>query len=158
MASIAALPDIDALGAIATELAARAVAWEERTGAVPAVRSYERIVSTSTYEAWLICWPVGTRLDLHDHGQSAGAFAVVCGTLDETVVVEGTAVVHHHRHGSTQAFGPSYVHAVANHGEHPATSVHVYSPPLGFMDFYDQDDDGALQATRRDSGEWNAIG
>jgi Cysteine dioxygenase type I len=31
------------------------------------------------HEAWVICWPSGGLLDLHDHGGSAGAFSVVSG-------------------------------------------------------------------------------
>ncbi len=157
MASIAAATDIDALGAIAGDLAARQQPWEERTGVSPGQRTYERILLTATHEAWLICWPAGAELDLHDHGDSAGAFSVVAGRLDETVVVDGAPGARRHERGDTWAFGPGYVHAVANRGDRPATSVHVYSPPLGFMDFYDQADDGALLATRRDPGAWNAV-
>ena len=51
--------------------------------------------------------------------------------------------------GDTATFGPGYVHAVANRGHSSVTSVHVYSPPLEYMDFYDRTD-GGLQTTRHD--------
>ncbi|MGB8861846.1 MAG: cysteine dioxygenase family protein [Ilumatobacteraceae bacterium] len=156
MTGTAEVLDSDVLGDIAAQLAAQQEAWETRTGATPTERCYERILLTATHEAWVICWPAGTELELHDHGNSSGAFSVVAGHLDETTVVDGDAVVRRLARGGTASFGPSYVHAVANHGNRPATSVHVYSPPLEFMDFYDQADDGALLVTRHDPGEWNA--
>jgi hypothetical protein len=156
MAFVAEVLDSHVLGEIAANLAARQAAWEVRSGYVPTARCYERVLLTATHEAWVICWPAGTELELHDHGNSSGAFSVVAGHLDETTMVNGDTVVRRLLPGATAHFGPSYVHAVANRGDRPATSVHVYSPPLEFMDFYDQADDGALQVARHDPGEWNA--
>ena len=44
-------------------------------------RAYLRLLTTDAYEAWLIAWAPGGSLDLHDHGGSAGAVAVVDGEL-----------------------------------------------------------------------------
>jgi len=156
MAVAAAMLDTEVLAEIARGLAARQTAWESRTGAIPTVRCYERIARTAEYEAWLICWPAGTELELHDHGDSAGAFSVVAGELDETTVVSGDPATRLLHAGDTSSFGPRYVHAVANVTDRPATSVHVYSPPLAFMDFYEQAADGALVTTRHDPGRWSA--
>jgi hypothetical protein len=122
------------LSAIAAGLAEVTRPWELRTGQVPNERRYERLLSTPVYEAWVICWPAGTGLDLHDHGGSSGAFAVVSGQLDETTVDHGDVHVRHYGPGKTTSFGPEHVHGVANYGELLATSVHVYSPPLDVMD------------------------
>ena len=69
----------DVLSAIAAGLAAVTVPWELGDAEVPTERRYQRILATPAYEAWVICWPVGGSLDLHDHGGSAGAFTVVSG-------------------------------------------------------------------------------
>ena len=55
-------------------------------GEVPTERRYQRVLATPDYEAWVICWPSGGSLDLHDHGGSAGAFSVVSGELDEATI------------------------------------------------------------------------
>ena len=40
--------------------------------------------------------------------------------------------------GSARAFGPGHVHWVVNPTDEVATSIHVYSPPLVTMDFYEK--------------------
>jgi Cysteine dioxygenase type I len=122
------------LSAIASGLAKVTLPWELRTGEVPTERRYERLLTTPVYEAWVICWPAGTGLDLHDHGGPSGAFAVVSGELDETTVEDGDLHVRHYGPGTSTSFGAEHVHAVANRGELLATSVHVYSSPLDVMD------------------------
>ena len=134
--------DAGVLSAIASGLAAVTLPWEQRTGDVPHERRYERLLSTPVYEAWVICWPIGTALDLHDHGGSAGAFTVVAGQLDETTIDHGELTVHRYESGDTATFGPTVVHGVENRGERLATSVHVYSPPLDVMNYYGPDASG----------------
>jgi len=74
--------DPSLLGDIAARLAAEALPWEQRAGNAPTERCYERILRTDTHEAWLIHWPVGAELDLHDHGNSSGAFPSRPGRLE----------------------------------------------------------------------------
>lgn len=150
--------DADVLAAIAAGLATVTVPWEIREGDVPTERRYQRVLSTPEYEAWVICWPSGGSLDLHDHGGSAGAFSVVSGELDEATI-EATAegngtVVRRYTSGDTSAFGSARVHAIANRGTEPATSVHVYSPPLSTMVYYEHDDAYGLVAVAEDAGGW----
>jgi quercetin dioxygenase-like cupin family protein len=147
--------DPGVLWAIASGLAAVTLPWEVRTGDVPQERRYARLLSTPAYEAWVICWPAGTALDLHDHGGSAGAFTVVSGHLDETTIDDSRVDRQRYEPGQTASFGPAHVHAVANRGDGLATSVHVYSPPLEVMDYYDSNDDGDLVAVLRDPGGWD---
>ena len=147
--------DADVLCAIASGLAAVTLPWELSTGHSPSERRYARLLSTPEYEAWVICWPAGTILDLHDHGGSAGAFTVVSGQLDETIVIDGRVEHQRYESGQTASFGPALVHAVANRGTGLATSVHVYSPPLEVMDYYDSNDDGDFVAVLRDPGGWD---
>lgn len=144
----------DVLSAIAAGLAAVTVPWELRDGEVPTERRYQRVLATPAYEAWVICWPVGKSLDLHDHGGSAGAFSVVSGQLDEATLKGGATVVRTVDAGQTVSFGSSMVHAVVNRSSTVATSVHVYSPPLASMVYYQPDDSGQLGAVAEDAGDW----
>jgi mannose-6-phosphate isomerase-like protein (cupin superfamily) len=144
----------DVLEAIAAGLAAVTVPWELREGEVATERHYYRVLATPAYEAWVICWPSGGSLDLHDHGGSSGAFTVVSGELDEATVEHGDTVVRRLGPGDTTGFGASHIHAVANRGTATATSVHVYSPPLDSMAYYEAGHDGALVTIGLDAGGW----
>jgi hypothetical protein len=130
------------LTSIATGLAAVAVPWELVTTSPPIERCYQLLLSTEQYDAWLIHWPVGTGLAAHDHGGSAGSFAVVDGVLDEDVVTAAGTRIRRVAAGHSVEFGEDHVHAVANRGTVAATSVHVYSPPLRTMGFYEASPDG----------------
>ena len=85
----------DVLAAIAAGLASVTVPWELGHDEVPTERRYERVLSTPAYDAWVISWPSGGALDLHDHGGSAGALSVVAGQLDEATV-DGNVTVGAH--------------------------------------------------------------
>ena len=146
----------DVLVAIATGLAEVSTPWDLRPGDAPDARHYERILATETYDAWLIFWPASARLDLHDHGGSAGALAVVDGALDETTLVDAGRVEHRLTRGGVASFGPSRIHGVANNTEFPATSVHVYSPPISAMRYYVQADDGGIDEVF-DDAVWGSI-
>jgi hypothetical protein len=86
---------------------------------------------------WLLRWPPGTNVEPHDHGASTGVFTVVTGELLEMRWVGGF------RH--SRAVGPGDVIAIERGVVHDvvaptesALSVHVYSPPLTRMSFYDR--------------------
>lgn len=145
----------DVLAAIAAGLAAVTVPWELGLGEVPTGRRFQRVLATEAYEAWVICWPSGELLDMHDHGGSAGAFSVVSGQLDEATIQSGVQVIRTFGPGDTTAFDASRVHAVANRRSAVVTSVHVYSPPLSSMMYYESDDSGSLVAIGEDAGGWN---
>jgi hypothetical protein len=50
--------------------------------------------------------------------------------------------------GTAAGFPLGLVHDVANVAADPAVSVHVYSPSLTAMSYYDIDGNGALRRTR----------
>jgi predicted metal-dependent enzyme (double-stranded beta helix superfamily) len=124
----------------ARELAAAPQEWLHRVRLDPDGRWYERLHLDADHEIWLISWLPGQSTGLHDHGGSAGAFAVALGTLEEDRVRTRRDVGAGHAH----AFGPGYVHDVRNTSDAPAVSVHVYSPPLATMRRYDVGADGEL--------------
>ena len=109
-------------------------------------RRYQLLERTADYEVWVISWPVGVGLLLHDHGGSAGAFQVVDGVLEETsTTVRGRRLRRRLiGPGQGKSFGAEYVHSIVNPETAPATSVHVYSPPLTSMTFYSQSPSGLI--------------
>jgi len=135
---------------IAAGLAEVSMPWEMTGHTSSTERSYELLLATESYDAWLIHWPAGTGLEAHDHGGSIGAFAVVSGVLDEDVERDGETVTRRVGVGQSIAFGGDHVHAVVNRGTTGATSVHVYSPPLSSMSFYRESADGGYEVDRVD--------
>lgn len=118
-------------------------------------RRYTRLLGTDLYDAWLIEWGQGSELDLHDHGGSTAAICVVRGTLIEYFVdlpagPPPAQIGPEHplrttvlQPGAVHTVPSNRVHSVGNPGPARAASVHVYSPPLGEMQFFDPDRDGA---------------
>jgi predicted metal-dependent enzyme (double-stranded beta helix superfamily) len=104
------------------------------------------------FEAWVIAWPSGGAIELHDHGEASGAVVVTSGELVETVVAEragdridtDTNVLSPER---SVTFCGSHVHDIVNLGTTPALSVHVYAPRLTAMTFYEISD-GRLETGR----------
>jgi hypothetical protein len=111
-------------------------------------------------QIWLLTWLPGQGTPLHDHGSSAGAFAVARGTLTERVVATGApdrprVTEHALPAGRLRFFGAHYVHQVTNRCPEPAVSVHVYAPRLTVMNTYRVDDDGLLRTgTERAGVDW----
>jgi Cysteine dioxygenase type I len=104
------------------------------------LRRFARLQHTPAYEAWLIEWEAAADLELHDHGGSRGAFQVVAGVLAEAhsdlarpAPLETVLI----RAGTGREVTTTRVHRVWNPGPARAVSVHVYSPPLSSMTFYD---------------------
>ncbi|NDU72686.1 cysteine dioxygenase [Actinomadura sp. DSM 109109] len=127
-------------------LAAGAGEWLHRVRLDPRGRWYERLHQDAEHEIWLISWLPGQSTGFHDHGDSAGAFAVALGTLEEQRVRAARRIgtARGVGPGQVHSFGPGYVHDVRNTSDAPAVSVHVYSPPLTTMRRYDVDAGGRL--------------
>ncbi|MGH8791334.1 MAG: cysteine dioxygenase [Stackebrandtia sp.] len=122
--------------------------WPTQPQFDPDDRWYARIAETSDYEVWLLSWMPGQGTDLHDHGDSAGAFTVVSGELVELTpeaANAGEAPKLTERTlgaGRGHRFGRRYIHQVTNRGVRPAVSVHVYGPALKTMTRYEMTDEG----------------
>jgi hypothetical protein len=111
--------------------------WTHQLGHHPGQRSSLRMITTLDYDVWMIRWPTATSVTPHDHGVSAGAFAVARGALREQRW-HGTS--QHTRlitEGATVTIEEGTVHDVIAVGS-GALSVHAYSPPLTSMGFYDE--------------------
>jgi rhodanese-related sulfurtransferase len=135
--------------------------WLDRVRLRTEQRWYERLYHGPDHDIWAISWMPGQSTGFHDHGESAGAFVVATGVLEE------------HRHGELpvgiepskpRAFGPEYAHDVRNASLSPAVSIHAYSPPLSEMNEFELEGNQLVprehpseRAERLDQ-EWRAHG
>jgi hypothetical protein len=134
-----ACPEADELLAMAHGLVPSARAWPGQVGMTR--RRWELAAASETFEAWIIGWPPGGVIALHDHGGSSGAVVVAGGELVETYLTEDvdgsfTSQVRRMPTGSSWTMAGRYVHDVVNAGPTPAVSVHVYAPRLTSMTHY----------------------
>jgi cysteine dioxygenase type I len=100
-------------------------------------RRWALIAGNETYSAWVIAWPAGTGLAMHDHDGSAAAVRVVSGVLRERYVAADGLAVRWLDRSSLHVLAPDHRHEVVNVGDVEAVSVHVYSPPLADTSFRD---------------------
>jgi predicted metal-dependent enzyme (double-stranded beta helix superfamily) len=124
------------LAGLASGIAQNRSRWKSAVRFDPAQRYYSLLDRTPEYEAWLLTWLPGQGTGIHDHGQVAGAFAIVQGTLQESVY-RASQVVRTFERGRVRAFGPAHVHDLTNAGSIPAVSIHVYAPRLTSMTQYE---------------------
>ncbi len=128
------------LAETARALAARPQEWISRVRLSAGGRWYDRIHAGDGYDVWLISWLPGQATGFHDHGGSAGAFALAWGILEEHRAGISIAIGP----GQAREIAPDIVHDVRNTSAAPAVSVHAYSPPLAAMTRYDSGSDGDL--------------
>ena len=128
--------DLPDLRLIAEGLVESALLWPGM--AQPPERTWSLMAASDAFEAWVIGWPPGGAIELHDHGSSAGVVAVAAGTLTEHAVSHdrGRVLSVTRRRvgvGSALTFPAGHVHDVVNADDSPAVSVHVYAPRLESM-------------------------
>jgi predicted metal-dependent enzyme (double-stranded beta helix superfamily) len=153
------LPGARQLADVVLRLAASPADWLTRVRLNPAGRWYERIHLDDNHEVWVISWLPGQATGFHDHGGSAGAFAVVWGTLVERRVAggetTGPVLAKPVGAGGSRAFGPRCIHDVRNAAASAvAVSVHAYSPPLPQMTRYDLTPAGLVKLGTEGATAW----
>lgn len=126
---------------IACGIAEARALWEPHVLHDPRIRQPVRLLATDAYEVWVIGWTQGQGVDMHDHGGSAGVLAIAEGALSERRPGHAPARL---AAGSHHLLDRTVVHEVVNVEEAPATSIHVYSPPLVAMGYYDEHGDRAV--------------
>ncbi|HKB30745.1 MAG TPA: cysteine dioxygenase family protein [Streptosporangiaceae bacterium] len=131
-------------------VAAHPQEWISRVRLHAEGRWYARIHAADGYDIWLISWLPGQATGFHDHGGSAGAFALAWGVLEEHRV--GTSA--HIAAGQAREIAPDIVHDVRNTSSAPAVSVHAYSPPLAGMTRYDAVGDGLVAVGAERARDW----
>jgi mannose-6-phosphate isomerase-like protein (cupin superfamily) len=112
--------------------------WEGLADPGPDGRSAVRIIRTDRYEVWVLGWWPGQSVELHDHGGADAAFTVVEGNLVEITAWPDRGLGRTELGpGASRSVPAGTRHDVLNLGTAPATSIHVYSPLLTSMTFYD---------------------
>lgn len=151
---LASLTIVD-LAEIVQELADSPEIWWPKVRRDSGDRWYVPLLQDDVFEAWLLGWPVGGGIELHDHGDSSGALIVVEGTLLETSIGRSAWLrpgsrLRHRRlpEGALVSFGPDHIHDVVNGGARQALSIHAYSPRLRSMTFYENRPDRGLAPVR----------
>lgn len=132
-------PPVADLDDVARAIAARIDRWRDVARHDPDERWFVQLYRTSDLEAWLLTWPATRGIELHDHGGSTAVVHVLDGELTEhfSDLVTGRPLQRRRwQPGSQRLLHASHVHDVHNESGSPATSIHVYSPPLTTMTFY----------------------
>lgn len=134
--------------AVANEIAARPALWSHHVEHDSTQRTYRQLLRDENLDVWLLCWSHDHDTGFHDHDLSAGAVAVVSGSVREERLVLGRPVdspISRLAHaGSSFHFGAGDIHRVLHAGTEPAVTIHAYSPPLVRMGSYMIEPDGQL--------------
>jgi predicted metal-dependent enzyme (double-stranded beta helix superfamily) len=134
---------------VATQIAARPALWSEHVRHDQTQRTYKQLVRDDYLDVWLLCWSHDHDTGFHDHDLSAGAVAVVAGSVREERLVLGRPVdapiARGADAGSSFTFGASDIHRVLHAGTEPAVTIHAYSPPLVRMGSYTIEPSGQLR-------------
>jgi len=132
-----------------TQIAARPALWSEHVQHDPTRRTYKQLLRDEHLDIWLLCWSHDHDTGFHDHDLSAGAVAVVSGSVREERLALGRSfdapISRIASAGSSFHFGASDIHRVLHAGTEPAVTIHAYSPPLVRMGSYTIEPDGQLR-------------
>jgi predicted metal-dependent enzyme (double-stranded beta helix superfamily) len=136
----------DELRALVEELADRPDLWRHLVRHDEHERVYVRLHRDHHVDVWLLCWVSAQETGLHDHDLSCGAVRVMDGRLAELRMVLGRGELDEtiYAPGEGFSFDASRIHDVCHAGTEPAVSLHVYSPPIWRMGFYEPGADGRL--------------
>jgi hypothetical protein len=130
----------------ARELAAAPQYWREYVRDDCAERIYETIWEDEYVNAWVVCWSTDNDTGFHDHDLSAGAIAVVSGSVrEERLALARDPLTRTFGAGQSFHLGVSAIHRITHAGQGPATTIHAYSPPLTRQGVYRTTADGALE-------------
>jgi hypothetical protein len=142
--------DRNELRALALAIAHDRGFWEPHVRHEVERRHFVQLHRDVNLDVWLICWTNQQETGLHDHDVSSGAVHVCTGDLveDRLELRDGLLrrVSAPRPEGTTFDFDSSHVHCVRHpEGKPPAVSIHVYSPALWRMGYYDVGANGLLR-------------
>jgi hypothetical protein len=141
--------DREALRELAVALGRERSLWEAHVRHDPDERYFTQLYRDAHVDVWLICWMNGQDTGFHDHDVSSGAVYVCDGVLAEDRLQRWNGSI---REASIERpaedvfdFDAAHIHRMRHPGGVPATSVHVYSPALWRMGYYEPDESGNLR-------------
>jgi hypothetical protein len=132
---------------LATAVAHEKRFWADRVRHDPQTRYFDQLYRDTNLDVWLICWLDAQDTGYHDHDLSSGAVYVVQGSLCEDYFyrdAQGWIEVRTRERpaGTCFDFDGSSIHGMRHAGGPPATSIHVYSPALWRMGYYEPGEGG----------------
>jgi hypothetical protein len=140
------------LAGLATALGREPRFWSYLVRHNPQQRYFHQLYRDANLDAWLICWLDAQDTGYHDHELSSGAVYVVEGVLSEDYFYrDADGWIHERtreRHaGTVFDFDGTSIHGVRHAGGPPATSIHIYSPALWRMGYYQPGEGGLRRAS-----------
>lgn len=105
----------------------------------------------SVLEAWLSCWLGQNDTGWLDYGESAAGVIVVQGSVMQEVPTSSGPFSRRLRFRDTTEVPPGRIHRMYAAENSPGVSIHVYSPPLGRVGQYREDDLGQSYRVEQDS-------
>jgi predicted metal-dependent enzyme (double-stranded beta helix superfamily) len=136
----------DELLELVRELAAQPERWRHLVAHDPERRRYEELLRDDHVSVWLLCWSDEQDTGFHDHDLSAGAVAVLAGSVrEERLTLGGPPSSRVARAGEGFTFSAADIHRVMHGGGEPAVTIHAYSPPLWRMGSYELLEDGGIR-------------
>lgn len=143
--------DPGSLAALAAEIGRERQLWERFARHDPDQRYFFQLYRDVHVDVWLQCWMNRQDNGFHDHDVSSGAVYVAEGVLMEDRLQRDDGTLREASHerpaGTVFDFGAAHIHRIRHPGGAPATSIHVYSPAIWRMGFYDVDLEGNLSRT-----------
>jgi Cysteine dioxygenase type I len=135
---------------LAVAIAEQRHTWADLVRRDASRRYYAQLHRDPHLDVWLLCWTVDQDTGLHDHDLSSGAVHVCEGELvEERLELRSGALTRTalpRREGETFDFDASHVHCLRHSGGPGlAVSIHVYSPALWRMGYYEIGDDSVLR-------------
>jgi Cysteine dioxygenase type I len=140
------------LASLATALAQEPRLWRAHVRHDPESRHFVQLYRDANVDVWLICWLDAQDTGYHDHDLSSGAVHVVEGTLYEDYFhrdENGWIDVRTRTRaaGSVFDFDGASIHGMRHAGGPGATSLHVYSPALWRMGYYEPGEGGVRRVS-----------
>ena len=140
------------LAALAGAVAQEPRFWSSLVRHDPKTRYFNQLYRDANLDVWLICWLDAQDTGYHDHELSSGAVFVVEGSLCEDYFyrdAEGWIDVRTRERpaGTVFDFDGASIHGVRHAGGPPATSIHVYSPSLWRMGYYEPGEGGVRRTS-----------
>ncbi len=135
------------LAELAVALGRESRFWRDLVRHDPETRYFNHLYRDVNLDVWLICWLDAQDTGYHDHDLSSGAVYVVEGALCEDYFhrdVGGWINVETRARtaGSVFDFDGSSIHGLRHATGPPASSIHVYSPALWRMGYYEPGEGG----------------
>jgi hypothetical protein len=136
------------LAQLATEIAHEPRFWREHVHHDVESRHYVQLYRDANVDIWLECWVRAQETGYHDHDLSSGAVYVIEGTLVEDYFFRDDdgwirEQSREHTAGSVFHFDGAGIHGMRHPVDGPpSTSIHVYSPALWRMGWYEPGEQG----------------